>query len=294
MTAFVQFPHPGAEHRPESDDMPWNVGPHGRKFLIADGRYVDSGDRLQEGEVVFWGEWEPPSHVERRWAKEGRLPRALHRPYWTRGGGQNTDPWVFGDRMRYSNCKQVIRDERRPTSMQTLPAGSVICFGSRLDHEFCVDTVFVVAESKPWTPAQAADLDEDEAFTICTAGTMAAGADAHTRFTLYRAATFESPVHGMYSFVPARPADGEGPRFARPALHMPDLINPDNWQSTRGSKYPLAEPDVWKAWNTVREQVFAADLVLATHLGTPTWSANAPESAGVPTGGCSPVKELDC
>lgn len=293
MTAFVQFPHPGAEHCPENDDMPWNVGRHGRKFLISDGRYIDAGGRDQRGEVVFWGEWEPPSHVERRWSRDGRLPRVLHRPYWTRGSGQNTDPWVFGDRMRYSNCKQAHGDGRKATSMQRLSPGSVICFGSRLDHEFRVDTVFVVAKAESWTPAQSADLDEDEAFMACTAETMAAGADAHTRFTLYRAATFENPVHDMYSFVPAKPADGEGPRFARPALRMPDLINPDNWQSARGSKQPLAEDEVRDAWNTVRKQVFEAGLVLATDLATPSRSANAPESAAVGIG-CSPVNELDC
>ncbi len=123
--------------------MPWNMGPHKRKFLISAGRYVQADGRRREGEVVFWGEWELPSHVERRWSREGGLPQVLH---------------------------------RKATSMQRLSPGSVICFGSRLDHEFRVDTVFVVAEAESWTPAQAAGLDEDEAFMARTAEPMAAGA----------------------------------------------------------------------------------------------------------------------
>ncbi|MEA5365496.1 hypothetical protein VA596_38640 [Amycolatopsis sp., V23-08] len=291
MATFVQFPHPGPEHCPESDDMPWNTGAHGRKFLISEGSYL-ADNEVRQGEPVFWGEWEPPSHVERRWPRDGRLPRALHRPYWGRGIGQNTDPWVFGDRMRYSNCRQV-RDERRPTSMQTLSPGSVICFGSKIDYEFCVDTVFVVAEAERWTPAESADLGEDEAFLACTAEQLAAGADARTPFTLYRGATFENPVHGMYSFVPALPADGEGPRFARPALRMPGLIGPGIAQNTWGSKRPLAVAEVREAWDTVREQVFAAGLVLATHLETPDRSAT-PESAAGKGVGCAAVQTVAC
>ncbi|MFJ1761480.1 hypothetical protein ACIOD2_14250 [Amycolatopsis sp. NPDC088138] len=188
--------------------------------------------------------------------------------------------------MRYSNCRQV-RGEHRPTSMQALSPGSVICFGSKLDHGFCVDTVFVIAESEPWTPAESADLGEDEAFMACTAEQLAAGADAHTPLTLYRAATFENPVHGMYSFVPALPADGEGPRFARPALRMPDLINPAVCMNTWGSKRPLEVAEVRNAWNSVREQVFEAGLVLATHLETPAGTAGK----GV---GCRAVQPVTC
>jgi hypothetical protein len=84
------------------------------------------------------GEWEPPSRVEQRWPTDpdGVLPCTLHRPYWTRPGRsrlrQNTDPWVFGEQMIYSNCRQTVRAQRRPTALQTLPRGSVICFGSTL------------------------------------------------------------------------------------------------------------------------------------------------------------------
>jgi hypothetical protein len=52
--------------------------------------------------------------------------------------------------MLYSNCGQIKNG--RTTAMQRLVPGSVICFGSTITSEFCVDTVFVVARSEPWTP----------------------------------------------------------------------------------------------------------------------------------------------
>lgn len=174
---FVQFPHPGSEHNPPDDDMPWNVAGHRRKFLITPGDYLDADARYDDIEVVFWGEWEPPSRIERRWPASDRLPRALHRPYWiqpqTSGFRENTDPWVFGAHMIYSVCKQITGPHRRPTSMQRLPRGSVICFGSTIAGEFCIDTAFVVASAEPWVPADAAGLDVDDAFKICTADSIA-------------------------------------------------------------------------------------------------------------------------
>jgi hypothetical protein len=56
--------------------------------------------------------------------------------------------------------------------MQRLRRGSILCFGSTIDGEFCVDTVFVVASAEPWVPAQTADLDVDDAFKICTGGSI--------------------------------------------------------------------------------------------------------------------------
>lgn len=271
---FVQFPHPGGEHNPPDHEMPWNVAGHRRKFLIAPGDYVDADDRHDDVEVVFWGEWEPPSRIERRWPASGRLPRALHRPYWaqpqTSGFRENTDPWVFGDHMIYSVCKQITGPQRRPTSMQRLPRGSVICFGSTIAGEFCIDTVFVVASAEPWVPADAADLDVEDAFKICTADAIATtDRDAHMSLTLYQGATIEQPIEGMFSFVPARRADHDHPRFARPAIQRPEVINPASRQSTWGSKRPLSPDIVRDHWEAIRHQVFSADLGLAVRLATP-------------------------
>jgi hypothetical protein len=146
MTSIVQFTHPGSEHGPETpstDLKHWNTGRHKRKFLAARGQYV-SGGNLEEGELMFWGEWEPCSRVERLTQPAGtpNLPKWLHHPLWPcpescrlpgmmanikkgagctpvrsgSGGGtckseeafcQNTDPYVFGPCFKYFNCKQI-------------------------------------------------------------------------------------------------------------------------------------------------------------------------------------------
>jgi len=270
----VQFPHPGGEHVPPSDEMPWNVGPHRRKFLTSTGRYLDRRGGSREDVLTFWGEWEPPSRVVRRWPPQDRLPRALHQPYWFRptrsGPRQNTDPWIWGEQMLYSNCKQIVGPCRLHTAMRHLPPGSVICFGSSIAGDFCIGTVFVVASAEPWVPAEAADLDVSDAFAVCTGGSITAGrTDAHAELVLYRGATPEHPVDSMYSFIPARRANHREPRFARPAIKLTDLINPASKQSTWGSKRPLPPPKVRRAWKSVRQQVIDHGDMIAVHLATP-------------------------
>jgi hypothetical protein len=284
MPYVVQFPHPGGEHRPPDASMPWNVGPHRRKFLRCPGRYVrDVGAPAEAGDLVFWGEWEPPSVVERRWRAAGDLPQALHRPHWVRprgGGRQNTDPWVFGDRMLYSNCRQTLPGGG-PSALQRLDRGSVICFGSTIRGAFCVDTVFVVASARPWDPQDPYGLELDPAFTTCTADAITSkGYEAATTcaptcaplgpLTLYCGATVDDPVDGMYSFVPARRADDPDARFERPAVVLDDIVNPLSTQAARGATRPLDAARVRQAWDDVRRQVLDADLVLGTWFQTPT------------------------
>jgi len=229
---FVQFPHPGGEHNPPGPVMPWNTGDHLRKFLLASGRYVDQADEVNGGELVFWGEWEAPSQVINRWPPSGRLPRALHHPYWTLPAGngwrQNTDPWVFGERMLYSNCKRTLGPDNRPTSLQSLNRGSVICFGSAIDGEFCADTVLAIASAAPWTPADTTiERRAGRAFSACTADSLASGdgSYARTRLMLYQGATIEDPSRWDVQLRPG-PALERGVSPVRPAASpaaRPDL-----------------------------------------------------------------------
>jgi len=254
--------------------MPWNVADHKRKFLVSPGRGVDASGRLSTEELVFWGEWEAPSHIERRWLASGRLPRALHRPYWITPENttfrQNTDPWIWGEHMIYSNCKQIVGPTRQATSMQRLSPGSVICFGSTIAEEFCLDTVLVIASAEPWVPANARVLDVDDAFVTCTADSVVTRpTDGQLELTLYRGATVENPIDGMYSFAPALMADHPSARFARPSVTLPGLINPASRQSTWGSKRPLDAAEVHTAWRAVADQVLASGLVLGVSFAVP-------------------------
>jgi hypothetical protein len=106
--------------------------------------------------------------------------------------------------MFYRNCKQIVGPHCLRTSMQDLPIGSFIAFGSTIDYKFCIDTVFVVGSREPWVPAEASGLRVSNAFKTCTGGSITAGhTDAQADLTLYRGATIDRPVNGMYSFVPA-------------------------------------------------------------------------------------------
>lgn len=280
--AIVQFPHPGGEHVPPGSHMGWNTGPHQRKFLLSDGHFVDDvGTDPQGGQLVFWGEWEPPSRVARRWPARHGLPTVLHEPYWSpptgEGMRQNTDPWVFGDGFLYSNCKQHTNNtpSRRPSALQSLPPGSLILFGSAVDGAFVIDTVFVVRDTvgtfRPFEDMS--HLGVDPAFDACTLQSLTTY-EPHigaSMYTLYRGATVEDPVHGMFSFAPCRVHGEPDMRFARPAIHLPGSVNPASTQSpsgaTAGDRRTVAE--VVDAWRSVVDQVRAAGLLLGVRFATP-------------------------
>jgi len=78
-----------------------------------------------------------------------------------------------------------------------------------------------------------------------------------------------SPVPKMFSFVPARLADGADARFARPVVRLSGLINPANRQSTWGSTRPLPVDSVRDAWASMREQILAQGLHLGVRIETP-------------------------
>ena len=159
---FVQFPHPGAEHRATESWMDWNRREHARKFLKAHGTYISEGE-LRTGPVAFWGEWEPQSRVVETYPDRGRHhPRWLHEPYWQvpshRRLLQNTDPLVFGDHFLYSNCRQG-----RNRKLRELAPGSLVVFGSKLLGEFVVDTVFVVGDgAEDFTQASAGEVRAED------------------------------------------------------------------------------------------------------------------------------------
>lgn len=252
--SIVQFPHPGGEHVPRTDAMAWNKGSHRRKFLRSHGSTVSpQGVTEFEGQLAFWGEWEPPSTIERRWSSAPELPTVLHLPCWnqpaTTGTRQNTDPWVFGSSFLYSNCKQLTPGER-PSALQRLARGSLILFGSARDGQFVLDTVLVVAGAvAQYRPVDGVPATSD-AFNVCTVESLAAEPARYSQatFTLLRGATPQHPVNGMFSFVPCRPWIGNNSRFARPPVGLPGIINPRSSQSPSGAKETHTHGQIAAAW----------------------------------------------
>jgi hypothetical protein len=151
--AFVQFPHPGAEHGPDPDDRTvkrWETDrtEHARKFMVSPGAWRDDPEApIKQGEIVFWGEWEAASTVSAVPDPLRGGPHWLHRPFYegladapSNGIRQNTDPFVFGERFLYTYCRQP-----RNRKLRMLSDGSLILFGSKSKGRFVLDTAFVVA-----------------------------------------------------------------------------------------------------------------------------------------------------
>ncbi len=260
---IVQFTHPGGQHslnRIERKNQlkEWNIGDHRRKFIIAKGQYVDGGNLSSPQDLLFWGEWEPSSKIMACFNPSDPIlyPTYLHSPFIQldkRGRVvkhnsvlkakslkgklncvvpgcvnlynqfQNTDPFVFAENFYYSCCKQV-----HFTSLRSLDEGSIILFGSTISTSrgrpaFTLDTVFVVGEKRTYTSKTFKnDLScfipkyYDEIMGFKTWKTS-------TQFTCYKGASFNNPLHGMYSFVPCMKDDKATLVFSRVILTENDF-----------------------------------------------------------------------
>ena len=226
MPSIIQFFHPGGEHRPDSDCKTyksWNMGAHKRKFMKSKGTYIENG-KEKKGELLFWGEWEPPSNVEKLLIKT-EPPKYLHSPLlpsqnkikkYQREGYANTDPFIFGDCFKYAICMQ----ESRP-SLKNLEDGSLILFGSRVNFRFVIDTVFVVKRSQEYTTPVGSRFSNLGLYPELSLkmGETNCGNNQHSTRRLYFGATVKDHADGMYSFVPAQKSTSENQGF--PRISMP-------------------------------------------------------------------------
>lgn len=317
---FVQFSHPGPEHRPDrgggkawhrrfKDGRPQS---HMRKFMQLRGQWIDAagdgrsgapgvgtaraaspprtdaaGDR-QSGALHAWGEWEPESELVTEFspADGGALhPCYLWRPYYVPKSSyrdlHNTDPFIFGPRFFYSNCFQSSRP-----GLKRLGKGSVIAFGSskKIDgaRRWMLDTVLVVSDFKDYRASDALDALQDwapAAFLDVTARPLRAspgvnsgpscGSTGEERLRLYRGATPDDPVDGLFSFFPASPASGDT-GFPRPLIDLPaEYFNPASSRSPKGLRRNRTPDELRCLWNRLVEQVRDAGLVLGTRADLP-------------------------
>jgi hypothetical protein len=247
MPSIVQFFHPGGEHGYDKNCSKdgcfikdWNTlftkqgkgNGHKRKFLLNEGSYIENGQR-HEGKLLFWGEWEPPSRVkELRYQTNsspyGINPEYLHCPflpsdeeirkYQEKHYYQNTDPFVFGNNFIYGICRQ-----KRIKKLRALEPGSLIIFGSSVNHRFVIDTIFVVKTANHYY-----SLDDINKLNLGKYPDIVTQfitdknnkIDPSHGLTLYTGATFDDPIDGMYSFVPAKVYNGCEIGFSR--FYMPD------------------------------------------------------------------------
>ncbi len=292
---FVQFPHPGFEQKPPNG-CDWNrvKNGHKRKFMQFRGEWTDEDGDQHCGDLRAWGEWEPESEIIcKLYPPKGCLhhPRYLWKPYWVPKrnyrGLHNTDPFIFGDCFLYSNCRQSANP-----GLRRLAPGSVIAFGSgkKIDgkRRWFLDTVFVVRDSCLYDPGDTRGTlggRVPDTFLEVTGGPLfdhageasCSGICAPTpeRLRLYWGATPDNPVHGMFSFFPAVPADRES-SFARPVIELSDKLsaeyfNPGSWQAPKGLTQDgtLSLCELRSLWDSLVAQVREKELVLGTRAEMP-------------------------
>jgi hypothetical protein len=273
---FVQFIHPGGEHSPDQGDLKfWNREAHRRKFLKSRGRYITGGE-AREGEILFWGEWEPESRVLARYSdRVADGPHFLYEPFFVdhreSAWRQNTDPFVFGERFHYTGCLQHTR--LGPTQLRFLAPGSLVLFGScREKSRFVVDTVFVVSDHVDHSAGdweQALDRKVAVVYRKVTLEPWYHGSVPEKQsHRLYFGATPEKPVAGMFSFFPCRPSDQRERGFARPEIHIPGFITRHLSQGKKIAR-DLSLREMGELWEQVAEQVESQGLALGTHAELP-------------------------
>jgi hypothetical protein len=276
MSAIVQFTHPGSEHGPDKGSKilkSWNLGKHQRKFILSKGQYVH-GANLTEADLVFWGEWEPPSHVEKLAERSNNLyPKWLHRPFLPRelpvptekNTYQNTDPCVFGSQFKYICCKQDKRKNKNDdtsfyqTKMAKLEKGSMILFGSTKGTKenifFQLDTVFIVSSYIDYdTSNPDALINEklgDYRDFVFKMAFPKPTKQART-LRLYKGATFDNKYEGMYSFSPAL-VWGKQKRegFPRIALKDMDFITNNLNSAPKITEVPIKQ--ITECWKKIRK-----------------------------------------
>ena len=276
---FVQFSHPGREHEPDPrGGKAWNTlnSQHARKFMEFDGKWIEDDGSARSGNLRAWGEWEAESDLVcglSQPRQDSQYPRYLCRPYYIPKDNykwlHNTDPFIFGERFLYSNCKQ-----RALSSLMQLGRGSVIAFGSGRkivgERKWVLDTVLVVADSLMYSALEARRVLADtasEAFLTVTGGPLMDNEQAS--FRLYRGATPEDPVEGMFSFFPATLAHG-GAGFPRPLIDLSsEYFNPKSWQAQKGLRRNCTGEELRGLWKSLVTQVRGAGLLLGTHAALP-------------------------
>jgi hypothetical protein len=307
---IVQFHHNGPEHLVDEirasftakkkdvrkildgSMMPWNDGDHRRKFIKSFGKYVDEKDQAHEGEIMFWGEYEACSEVKKIEYEEKPseyMPRYIHTPIYKKLNEyikaptfpvksreevlcwQNTDPYVFGNFIIYSNCHMGKHD-----FLKKLEQKSVVVMGSK-KGEFRADTVLVI--DKPlavynknnykevkelldkgiisqvfWdtTIVPLLGLYESEGENRCG---IRRDDDAPV-YTIYKTVTYEERenFNGMYSFFPCKPYD-ENTGFERVKVKDEKYLNPNLGMNVKAAEIISDENEMFNLWNSVKEQV---------------------------------------
>ncbi len=298
---IVQFIHPRQEF-PVSEtnselradgryDVAWNTGRHCRRLVKHLGDYVDDNGVLQQNaELTFWTEWEGPTVATRlnsvRDAIHAWYLHEIQHPVVPAGmentrrdccddsddsddgcgdGLQNTDPCVFGDTFKYSNCQQSSNGVLRK-----LGAGSLILFVSRIQREYYLDTVFVTQAGVDYTTNHVNNIVCSDQYRDLTLKRLPLGRN----FTFYRGVGFTADCP-VYSFVPSRRYTGDVTDYIRCRLDAEAINRVAGCEVfslglTQKFKCTVADPQlVREVWTEIGQQIREQEFVKAIHFGWP-------------------------
>jgi hypothetical protein len=203
-----------------------------------------------------------------------------------------TDPNVFGESFKYCRCRQLTNKGTTPTLLSQLTPGSLILFGSKINKNFVLDTVFVVSEKMvDYSLANIQQVRKDynlsAHFYYASIEPMLAnqkdGDDENNcRLTdqmlkLYYGAGFNDKenFNGMYSFSPCRIFSNNTAStiFKRPTLTPSPFIVPDltDGFNSQGQKEFTIE-EVAAFWNEIKDQLNGQQLYEGVFFKNPPLS----------------------
>lgn len=280
---MIQFPHPIWEDRADIRGVkPWNRSAHKRNFIVLPGEaIVAKGDEPKRFEdISFWGEWEPEAKIVKHFdeADSPITPRRLIAPLFPKDMPEsngdhccgNTDPFVFGEHFKYSNCRQYFRG--RPNRLQYLLAGSLILFGGIYQHDFWLDTVFVVKDKLKYKGCDCQNQKMQDFlgadypfFHAATLKPIAASRDMQKlNYTLYLGQTWwENPNY--FSFAPCDVNERTFPKVRLTPKMIQKLSENANNYTVLG-EYEEPSPTPQEVWNKIVDEVFAQGLSLGVRF----------------------------
>lgn len=289
MPKIIQFLHTALEATPSSDTdnfIPWNNNDtHRRKFILSNGKFVNDNGELEEGDLVFWGEWEAQSEIERININNNTPPNFINKPFLNPSvpiRTHNTDPYVFGKNFRYIICKQGFFHN----VLTKLEPNSIILFGSSINGQFCLDTVFVVSKDKinytidtienlfpqnergQYYHASVNPIYDEFEYNKNAQNEDFCRISDQREYTFYKAVNYEDRLNynNIYSFVPCRVYNHPNYIFRQPIINL-DFINGNQNQGVNSKD--CSEEEIIKYWNDIVNQIENKNMKKATFFKTP-------------------------
>ncbi|MEC8968466.1 MAG: hypothetical protein VX756_04900 [Bacteroidota bacterium] len=291
MPKIIQFLHTSVEATPENTndtEIPWNNHTnHRRKFILSKGKYAKNGNYFEDN-LVYWGEWEAQSKIEKLKNYKSHLPSFLNMPFLDPSVPErthNTDPYVFGQNFRYIVCKQGFFEVLR-----RLDPFSLILFGSCINKKFCLDTLFVVSEKKfnynienienvfqeknQYYYASVNPLYDDTKFNNKVEQEDNCRIEKGNNYSFYKGVNFEEKKEykGIFSYVPCKKFNSEKETdfvFKQPAIELDFIVNnqTQGLNACNGKDFTIQE--IIEYWNKISEIITSAGLLHGVYFKTP-------------------------